>query len=111
MNSDADLLREEPPGYGGSSKPSPVLIYLRQIGAAHRQGNDTEHTHRPALKRVDMKLNWNKLHIQSRQEICFGACMPEKMADKTWEELDPWLHSLLTYSTELRSKGRIQLCG
>ena len=106
-----DFLREEPPGYGGAAKPSPVLTYLRQIEAAHRQGNDTEHTHRPALKRAAMKLNWNKLHIQSRQEICFGACVSGKMADNPWEELDPWLHVLLAYSTELRSKGRIQMCG
>jgi hypothetical protein len=111
MNLDGDFLREEPPGYGGSSKPSSVLIYLRKIEAAHRQGNDTEHTHRPALKRVPMKLCWNKLHIQSRQEICFGASVAEKMADKSWEELDGWLQVLLEYSTELRSKGRIQLCG
>jgi len=50
MNSDEDLLREEPLAYGGSSRPSPVLIYLRSIETAHRLGNDTEHTHRPALK-------------------------------------------------------------
>lgn len=58
-----------------------------------------------------LKLNWNKLHIQSRQEICLGACVSEKMACKSWEELDRWLQSLLEYSTESRSKGRIQLCG
>lgn len=106
-----DLLREEPPGYGGTAKPSPVLAYLRKIEADHRLGNDTEHTHRPALKRMPLKLNWNMLHVMSRQEICFGANVAEKMANKTWEELDPWLQSLLDNSTELRSKGRIRLCG
>jgi hypothetical protein len=108
---EADFLREEPPGYGSASRPSAITAYLRRIEAAHRQGNDTEHTHRLALKRAAMKLNWNILHIQSRQEICFGACVSEKMADKSWEELDPWLHVLLAYSTELRSNGKIQMCG
>jgi hypothetical protein len=92
MNLDADLLREEPPGYGGSV-------------------NDTERTHHPVLKRTPMKLNWNKLHIQSRQEICFGANVSEKMADKSWEKLDRWLQVLLEYSVKLRWKQRIQLCG
>ncbi len=105
-----DALHEEPPGYGASSKPSPVSTYLRRIEGAHKQGNDTEHTHRPALKRAPMKLSWNKLHILARQEICWGAGVSEKMADKSWEGLDRWLQVLLEYSTESRSKGRIQLC-
>ena len=50
MNLNGDFLREEPPGYGGASRPSAIAEYLRRIEAAHRQGNDTEHTHRPALK-------------------------------------------------------------
>ena len=45
-----DVLREEPPAYGATSRPSPILTYLREVEAAHAQGNDTEHTHRPALK-------------------------------------------------------------
>ena len=50
MNSDGESLREEPPDYGGSTKPSRISAYLRRIEAAHRLGNATEHTHRPALK-------------------------------------------------------------
>ncbi len=93
MNSDADLLREEPPGYGGASRPSAIAAY------------------RPALNYGHVKLNWNKLHVLARQEICWGACVSEKIADKSWEELDKWLQILLEYSTELRSKGKILLCG
>src|SRR5664280_1589869 len=73
MNSDADLLREEPPGYGGSSKPSPVLIYLRQIEAAHRQGNDTEHTHRPALKMLLETLDPRIVATNEPKRIKCGA--------------------------------------
>jgi hypothetical protein len=51
VNSDTDLLREEPPGYGSAPRSSSAITtYLRRVEAAHRQGNDTEHTHRPALK-------------------------------------------------------------
>ena len=73
MNVDADLLREEPPGYGGSSKPSPVLIYLRQIEAAHRQGNDTEHTHRPALKTLLETLDPRIVATNEPKRIQCGA--------------------------------------
>ncbi len=58
-----------------------------------------------------MKLKWNKLHLQSRKEICWGACISEKLARKSWKELDEWLQVLLASSTELRSKGKLQLCG
>lgn len=73
MNSDAYLLREEPPGYGGTSKPSPVLIYLRQIEADHRQGNDTEHTHRPALKALLETLNPRIIATNEPKRIACGA--------------------------------------
>jgi len=111
VNSEHDFLREEPPAYGAASKPSPIPVYLRKVEAAHTQGNDTEHTHRPARKRTPLKLNWNKLHILSREEICLGANASQKMARKSWGELDRWIQVLLEYSTKLRSKGKIQLCG
>jgi len=57
-----------------------------------------------------MKLNLNKLHLQSRKEICSGACVSEKLAGKSWKELDKWLQKLLAFSIELRSKGKLQLC-
>jgi hypothetical protein len=47
---DSDLLREEPPAYGGSGQPSPLIEYLRKIERALKHGDATEHTHRPALK-------------------------------------------------------------
>lgn len=106
-----DVLREQPPAYGAFFIPSPILAYLRKAEAAHAQGNDTEHARLSALKRTPLKLDWNMLHIQSRLEICLGACVSEKMAHKSWEELDRWLQALLEYSTKLRSSGKIQLCG
>ena len=47
-----DFLREEPPAYGGGSKPSPVLEYLRKIERALKRGDATEHTHRAALQEL-----------------------------------------------------------
>ena len=73
MNLDADFLREEPPGYGGSSKPSPVLNYLRRIEADHRQGNDTEHTHRPALKTLLETLDPRIIATNEPKRIECGA--------------------------------------
>ena len=49
---DADLLHEEPPAYGGGGKPEPLAEYLRQIERALKRGDATEHTHRPALKEL-----------------------------------------------------------
>jgi hypothetical protein len=111
VNPQTDFLHDAPPGGGGAARPSPVLNCLRCIEADHQQGNDTEHTHRPALKRPPAILNWNKLHIQCRQEICFGANISENMAENSWEKMDRWLQVQLEFSVEFRWKGRIQLCG
>ena len=73
MTLDADFLREEPPGYGGSPKPSPVLIYLRRIEADHQQGNDTEHTHRPALKALLETLDPRIVATNEPKRIACGA--------------------------------------
>jgi len=56
-----------------------------------------------------MKLHWNKLHLQSREEICLGACVSMRLADKSWAELEPWLQELLASSVAQRSSGRIEL--
>ena len=68
-----DLLREEPPGYGGTAKPSPVLAYLRKIEADHRLGNDTEHTHRPALKTLLETLDLRVAVTNEPKRIACGA--------------------------------------
>ena len=73
MNSKGDFLREEPPSYGDASKPSPVLIYLRRIEADHQQGNDTEHTHRPALKALLEALNPRITATNEPKRIACGA--------------------------------------
>jgi hypothetical protein len=73
MKTEDDFLREEPPAYGGSSKPSPVLIYLRKIEADHQQGNDTEHTHRPALKTLLETLDPRIIATNEPKRIECGA--------------------------------------
>ena len=73
VNSENDFLREEPPGYGGPSKPSPILTYLRRLEADHRKGNDTEHTHRPALKDLLEALNPRITATNEPKRIACGA--------------------------------------
>jgi hypothetical protein len=47
---EAELLREEPPGYGGPRGSDAMAIYLRDVEQAQMRGDATEHTHRPTLK-------------------------------------------------------------
>jgi hypothetical protein len=73
VNAEHDFLREEPPAYGGSAKPSPILNYLRRIEADHRQGNDTENTHRPALKALLEELDARVVATNEPKRIACGA--------------------------------------
>ena len=54
-------------------------------------------------------LDWNNLHVQSREEILSGAGMQTKLATKKWSELDTWVQELLKDSLERRSKGRAKI--
>ena len=58
-----------------------------------------------------LKLNWNELHVQSREEICFGAAISKELAGKSWVELEMWIQLLLADSLKRRSGGRLQLDG
>ena len=73
MNSENDFLREEPPAYGAASRSSPILTYLRKVEAAHAQGNDTEHTHRPALKTLLEALDSRIVATNEPKRIECGA--------------------------------------
>lgn len=73
VNPETDFLREEPPAYGGSAKTSPLLDYLRLIEADHRAGNDTEHTHRPALKALLEALDPRVIATNEPKRIACGA--------------------------------------
>jgi hypothetical protein len=73
VNPENDLLREEPPSYGAVSPPSPILVYLRKVEAAHAQGNDTEHTHRPALKALLESLDPRIVATNEPKRIRCGA--------------------------------------
>ena len=66
-------MREEPPAYGAASRPSPILTYLRKVEAAHTQGNDTEHTHRPALKALLEALDSRIVATNEPKRIECGA--------------------------------------
>jgi hypothetical protein len=73
VNSEPGFWREEPPGYGGSAKPSIILNYLRRIEADHQQGNDTENTHRPALKALLEGLSGDIIATNEPKRIACGA--------------------------------------
>ena len=49
------------------------------------------------------------MRVIGREEICYGACISQKLAVKSWEELDEWLQLMLSDSLERRSKGKLQL--
>jgi hypothetical protein len=65
---DADFLREEPPGYGGGGTAAPLAQYLRKIEGNLKRGDATEHTHRPALKELDF-LAQEPVDIASAEEL------------------------------------------
>lgn len=73
MNPAADSLREEPPAYGASGKPGPITAYLRRLEAARKLGNDTEHTHRPALKSLLEDLSPKITATNEPKRIACGA--------------------------------------
>ncbi len=67
-------MREEPPAPGGGSgKQSPILNYVARIKADHQQGNDTEHTHRPALKALLEALDVRIVATNEPKRIACGA--------------------------------------
>ena len=73
MNSENDFFHESPPAYGGSAKASLILNYLRRIETDHQQGNDTEHTHRPALKALLEALDTRIVATNEPKRIACGA--------------------------------------
>ncbi len=58
-----------------------------------------------------LKLNWNELHVQSREEICFGAAISKRLSGQRWEELELGIQMLLADSLKRRSRGKCRLGG
>jgi len=54
-------------------------------------------------------LDWDNLHIQSREEILQGAGMQTKLAGKRWADLDPWIQETLRDSLGKRSGGKAKV--
>ena len=79
--------------------------YLNDIQKNLAHGDATEHTHRPA-----MKMSWNEMHIQSREAICWSACLSESFGTKLWEELEEWVRVMLADYIASRSNQAVQLC-
>lgn len=83
---------------------TPFGAYLDEIKKNLAHGDATEHTHRPALK-----MSWNEMHIQSREAICWSACLSESLGTKPWENLDKWVQMLLADYVAGRSNQTVQL--
>jgi hypothetical protein len=83
---------------------TPFGAYLDDIRKNLAHGDATEHTHRPALK-----MSWNEMHIQSREAICWSACLSESFGTKRWENLDKWVQMLLADYVAGRSNQTVQL--
>ena len=49
-------------------------------------------------------IDWDRLHIQSRQEICRGAAVGAIVACSLWNEIEPWLRGLLEDSFAARCR-------
>jgi len=79
-------------GYSGNS----AFVRLSESGLVGR-----------ASKSVP--LNWDDLHIQSREEILSGAGMQTELAAKKWADLDTWVQGLLKDSLTRRSKGKAKI--
>ena len=56
-----------------------------------------------------MKLNWDNLHFQTREEILLNACINTKLAHYDWDEIDIWLQEIINKNLLLRSGGLVNL--
>jgi hypothetical protein len=71
--SEPDFLHEEPPAYGGGSKPSPIHDYLRTLERALKRGDATEHTHRAALQELLQALDEKIIVTNEPKRSACGA--------------------------------------
>jgi hypothetical protein len=55
-----------------------------------------------------LSLEWDNLHLQSREEIASGAGMRNIAANK-WDDIEPWMQQALADSISKRSKGKSTL--
>ena len=82
---DADYLREEPPAYGGGSRPSPVHEYLRKLERALQRGDATEHTHRAALQELLEALDEKIIATNEPKRSACGA--PDMVVSRRRDQL------------------------
>lgn len=117
MRTGVHLIRKPAPaedaGVGG---PKAIAEYLVLLGDDLRSGRkwswETVSYRATNLKhRAILPMNWNRMHILSREEICFGAAVSVKPAREQWEQLEPWLQFLLAESTLIRTRGRVAVRG
>ena len=85
METEVNLLRDEPPGYGGGGKPCPISDYLRQLELALKRGDSTEHTHRPALKELIETLDAKVTATNEPKRSACGA--PDYVVSRKRDQL------------------------
>ena len=56
-----------------------------------------------------LKLNWDTLDKQTREEILLNACIQERYQHYAWNEIDKWLQCIITDNMEARSKQMVTI--
>ena len=56
-----------------------------------------------------MILQWENLHIMSREEILATACVNTRFAHYDWDELEVWMRVIIQETLSLRSGGLVKL--
>jgi hypothetical protein len=52
-----------------------------------------------------LKLHWDSLDHQTKEQILFYACVNERYQHYEWSELEQWLKGLIVSALELRSNN------
>jgi hypothetical protein len=42
-----------------------------------------------------MTLNWDEIHVQSREQLCEASGVRIDIAKEKWADIEPWLRKLL----------------
>jgi len=56
-----------------------------------------------------MKLHWDGLDSQSKEEILGNACVNSRHVHYEWMEMDYWLRDIIRENMEKRSHGNVTL--
>lgn len=58
-----------------------------------------------------LALVWDKLHLQSKEDILGRARLAQKLKHYKWVEIDGWIKRIITLSIEGRSRSIVTIGG